>query len=44
MAVCEEGDEDVRFDAFFAPMEYRADGQIAIESLERLFDRDQKTP
>ena len=40
-AIGEEGDKDVRLDAFDVLMEDRADGEVALDGLERLFDGDE---
>ena len=40
-AIGEEGDEDMCLDASLELMEDGTDGQIALEVLERLFDRDE---
>jgi hypothetical protein len=39
--VGEEGDEDVGLDAPFVLVEDRADREVALQVLERLFDRDE---
>ena len=38
MAVAEEGDEDVRFDALVFLMVNGADGEVAFERFEAFFD------
>src|SRR5271169_2750748 len=40
-AIGEEGDEDVRLDAFDVLMEDRTDGEVALDGLERFFDGDE---
>ena len=39
--VCHEGDEDVGFDPLLVLVEDRADGEVALEVLEGLFDGDE---
>ena len=41
-AVGDEGDEDVRLDAFFALMEDGTDRKLVLELLERLLDRKRR--